>query len=98
MELKELAPAKLNLALHVREKLPDGRHSIETVFAFCTDGDEVSATASDELSLSIGGPFARKLGDSEENLALKAAHALRKRAGVAKGVALTLIKKLPIIS
>ena len=40
MQLKEPAPAKLNLALHVRGKLPDGRHRIETIFAFCTDGDE----------------------------------------------------------
>ena len=98
MELKELAPAKLNLALHVRGKLPDGRHKIETIFAFCTDGDEVSATASDELSLAIGGPFASELGDSENNLALKAARALREQAGVAEGAALTLTKKLPVAS
>ena len=44
MQIKEPAPAKLNLALHVRGKLPDGRHRIETVFAFCTEGDEVAAT------------------------------------------------------
>ena len=93
MELKELAPAKINLALHVRGKLSDGRHKIETVFAFCTDGDEVSATASDDLSLSISGPFARELGDSEDNIALKAARALRERAGLAEGAALTLTKK-----
>ena len=98
MDLKELAPAKLNLALHVRGKLPDGRHRIETVFAFCTDGDEVSATASDDLSLAIGGPFASELGDSEGNLALKAARALREGAGVAEGAALKLTKKLPIAS
>ena len=40
---REIAPAKLNLALHVRGKLPDGRHAIETIFAFCTDGDRLSA-------------------------------------------------------
>ena len=34
---REIAPAKLNLALHVRGKLPDERHAIETVFAFCTE-------------------------------------------------------------
>jgi 4-diphosphocytidyl-2-C-methyl-D-erythritol kinase len=98
MELKELAPAKLNLALHVRGKLPDGRHRIETVFAFCTDGDEVAATTSDGLSLSLAGPFARELDDSKDNLALKAARALRERAGVAQGAALTLTKKLPVAS
>jgi len=50
---REIAPAKLNLALHVRGKLPDGRHSIETVFAFCTDGDRLSAEPYDELSLQV---------------------------------------------
>ena len=28
---REIAPAKLNLALHVRGRLPDGRHAIETL-------------------------------------------------------------------
>ena len=98
MELSEPAPAKINLALHVRGKLPDGRHQIETIFAFCTDGDEVAASPSDEVSLSVGGPFARELGDGEDNLALKAGRALRERAGVAAGAALTLTKKLPVAS
>ena len=31
MRLSEPAPAKLNLALHVRGKLPDGRHALETI-------------------------------------------------------------------
>ena len=39
----ETAPAKLNLALHVRGRLPDGRHALETLFAFCLDGDRVDA-------------------------------------------------------
>ena len=49
MRLAEPAPAKLNLALHVRGKLPDGRHALETVFAFCTDGDRLEAEPADEL-------------------------------------------------
>ena len=60
---REIAPAKLNLALHVRSKLPDGRHSIETIFAFCTDGDRLSAEPADELSLQLSGPFAAELGN-----------------------------------
>jgi 4-diphosphocytidyl-2-C-methyl-D-erythritol kinase len=95
---REIAPAKLNLALHVRGKLPDGRHAIETVFAFCTDGDLLSAEPSDELSLEISGPFAAQLNGSDDNLALKAARALAEAAGVKAGAALTLEKRLPVAS
>jgi 4-diphosphocytidyl-2-C-methyl-D-erythritol kinase len=92
----EPAPAKLNLALHVRGKLPDGRHLIETVFAFCTDGDLVEAEAADELSLSVTGPFGGDL--SNENLVMAAAEALREAAGVNAGAALHLTKNLPVAS
>jgi len=97
MILSEPAPAKLNLALHVRGKLPDGRHSIETLFAFCTEGDLLAAEAADELSLDVVGPFAEGLS-GEENLVLLAAGALREAAGVTAGARLTLNKKLPIAS
>ncbi len=98
MEFSEPAPAKINLALHVRGKLPDGRHKLETIFVFCTDGDRVSASASDHLSLQAIGPFASELGPPEDNLVLKAARALRDAASVTTGAALTLIKNLPVAS
>jgi 4-diphosphocytidyl-2-C-methyl-D-erythritol kinase len=94
----EPAPAKLNLALHVRGKLPDGRHAIETVFAFCTDGDVVEAAAADELSLAVDGPFADQLAGGDHNLVLTAATTLREVAGVATGAALRLRKTLPVAS
>jgi 4-diphosphocytidyl-2-C-methyl-D-erythritol kinase len=97
----EIAPAKLNLALHVRGKLPDGRHAIETIFAFCTDGDRltVEGQSLDEgLSLSVTGPFAAELPAEVDNLVLRAAHALADAAGPGKGAALTLDKRLPVAS
>jgi len=94
----EIVPAKLNLALHVRGKLPDGRHSIETIFAFCTDGDRLTAEEADEISLEVGGPFAADLADETDNLVLRAARALRDALGTAKGAALTLDKRLPVAS
>ena len=92
----EFAPAKLNLALHVRGKLPDGRHSIETIFAFCTDGDRLSGEAIDDgrLELQTSGQFAGELGD--QNLITMAAIALRAAAGVHAGAGLTLDKRLPV--
>ncbi|HKU92658.1 MAG TPA: 4-(cytidine 5'-diphospho)-2-C-methyl-D-erythritol kinase [Sphingomicrobium sp.] len=93
---REIAPAKLNLALHVRGRRDDGRHDIETVFAFCIDGDWLSAEPADALSLAVTGAFAAELHG--ENLVTKAAEALRDAAGVTTGAALTLDKRLPVAS
>jgi 4-diphosphocytidyl-2-C-methyl-D-erythritol kinase len=95
---REIAPAKLNLALHVRGRLPDGRHRLETLFAFCTDGDRLSAEPSDGLSLTITGPFAAETPPGDDNLALRAARALQERAGERRGAALHLDKRLPVAS
>lgn len=94
--MSELAPAKLNLALHVRGKRADGRHDIETLYAFCIDGDRLEAVAEEALSLEMVGPFADTL--EGDNLVLTAAQALRERAGVTHGAALRLTKNLPVAS
>ena len=97
MRFSEPAPAKLNLALHVRGRLADGRHALETLFAFCIDGDMLAAETADGLSLEAGGPFADQL-PVEDNLVLRAASALRDEAGVEAGARLFLTKNLPIAS
>ena len=85
MRLSEPAPAKLNLALHVRGRLPDGRHALETMFAFCTDGDRLEAEAADELS--PGGQPGRspKAFRPRTIWCMRAAEALREAAGVNGG-------------
>ena len=94
----EIAPAKLNLALHVRGRLPDGRHSIETIFAFCIDGDRLTGERADELSLRVTGPFAAELAGEKENLVIRAARALQHSARVSDGATLVLEKSLPVAS
>mgnify|MGYP003575172546 CR=1 FL=1 len=99
MRLSEPAPAKLNLALHVRGKLPDGRHALETLFAFCTDGDMLHAERADHsvYELEMQGEFAKDIG--RENLVTKAYFALQERAGLElEGTLLTLEKRLPVAS
>jgi 4-diphosphocytidyl-2-C-methyl-D-erythritol kinase len=93
----EIAFAKLNLALHVRERLPDGYHRIQTVFAFCEHGDEISAELSDSLSLKLSGPFAGSL-QKAGNIVIEAASALREAGETKKGAALHLRKLLPVAS
>lgn len=94
----EIAPAKLNLALHVRGRLPDGRHAIETIFAFCTEGDRLAGERAEEISLELTGPFAKKLAGEDDNLVIQAARMLRERASVNDGAALVLDKRLPVAS
>ncbi len=88
---QEIAYAKINLALHVRRRRDDGYHDLETVFAFCADGDVVRAEDADALSLTIDGPFAEGLSTTD-NLVLRAAALL----GEGRGAAIRLTKNLPV--
>ncbi len=93
----EIACAKINLALHVRKRLANGYHDIETVFAFLDHGDLLSVEPHDEITLSITGPFAKGLSD-KNNLVLDAARLLAGSAGTAAGASIFLEKRLPIAS
>lgn len=94
----ELAPAKINLALHVRERMTDGYHRLETIFAFAGDGDRLWYAPADDLTLTLTGAFAGQLSAGPDNLVLRAADALRKAAAIGSGAALTLEKNLPVAS
>jgi 4-diphosphocytidyl-2-C-methyl-D-erythritol kinase len=96
--MEERAFAKINLALHVRAREPDGYHRIETLFAFAEDGDRLHVAPGEALTLAIEGPFGAELNKESDNLVLRAAEALRSRCGIAKGAALTLDKRLPLAS
>jgi len=92
----ETAPAKLNLALHLRRRRPDGFHDLETVFAFTAFGDTLIAEPAEALSLTVTGEFAGLAGAGPDNLVLRAAAALALAAGVTAGAALTLEKRIPV--
>lgn len=96
--ITEVAPAKINLYLHVGPVRRDGLHDLASLFVFATDGDRVAATRSRDLSLRIEGPYAAALTrfSVESNLVYRAAVALRRECGVSMGAALTLDKRLPI--
>ena len=94
--MEEIARAKLNLALHVRGREPDGYHRIDTIFAFAEDGDLLRVEPCRELELVVTGPFAHALGAGSDNLVLRAAQALRERLGVEAGARLFLDKRLPV--
>lgn len=94
--MRETGYAKINLALHIRAREADGYHRIETLFAFCEDGDTLEATPSDTLHLETSGPMGADLAAEPDNLVLRAARLLQGEAGVAAGASLRLTKTLPV--
>jgi 4-diphosphocytidyl-2-C-methyl-D-erythritol kinase len=95
-----LAPAKINLALHVTGQRPDGYHEIESLAVFTRFGDRIEAGLAEEDGLSISGKYASSMPADDGNLILKARDALRQRFGAdaTPPVALTLEKNLPVAS
>ncbi|QNE31854.1 4-(cytidine 5'-diphospho)-2-C-methyl-D-erythritol kinase [Sphingomonas sp. NBWT7] len=100
----EPAPAKLNLALHVRRRRVDGYHDLETLFVFCRDGDTITLANAPADCLTVTGPFAAALGASgaaawpADNLVTRAADAFRAAFGVSARHAIRLEKNLPVAS
>ncbi|KQN03751.1 4-(cytidine 5'-diphospho)-2-C-methyl-D-erythritol kinase [Sphingomonas sp. Leaf25] len=94
----EPAPAKLNLALHVRARRDDGYHELETLFAFVTDGDQVTIAPADVDSFAITGPFGAGLAGEGDNLVTRARDAFRAVFGEGRPFAITLDKHLPVAS
>lgn len=93
----ELAPAKLNLALHVRHRRPDGYHELETLFAFVDHGDTIGVTLAEADSFTLTGPFAGVLASEGDNLVTRAAARFGDVFG-GGAQAITLEKRLPVAS
>jgi 4-diphosphocytidyl-2-C-methyl-D-erythritol kinase len=92
----EKAPAKVNLTLRVLGRRADGYHELESLVAFAGVGDALTFAPGDALTLTVSGPTAPAVGDSADNLVLKAAHALAERiAGLTLG-RFALSKRLPV--
>jgi 4-diphosphocytidyl-2-C-methyl-D-erythritol kinase len=98
--VEEIAPAKINLYLHVGGLRRDRLHDLRSLFVFADGGDLVTAEPARDLSLTITGPFSPPLlrEPTEKNLVMRAARALRAAAGVSGGARITLDKRLPIAS
>ncbi len=97
MRRDALAPAKVNLFLHVGPVDADGYHPLASLVAFADLGDRLSAAPADSLSLAITGPFAAGLAGEGDNLVLRALKALGQVAGTGSpGLRITLDKQLPI--
>ena len=96
--IREFAPAKINLFLHVTGRRADGYHLISSLMVFADIGDELTAAPGKGLSLAVDGPFGGGLPVDDGNLVMRAAARLAALVGVAPDTALRLTKNLPVAS
>ena len=94
--LTETAPAKVNLTLRVTGRRPDGYHELESLVAFARVGDRLAFAPGDALALKVAGPFVAAAGDVADNLVLKAARELARRAPDLTLGRFDLLKELPV--
>ncbi len=97
MAAARLAPAKVNLFLHVGPPEADGYHPLASLVAFADVGDRLAVEPAGRLSLIVTGPFAGALEGEGDNLVLRAVRALAAAAGIDEpGLRITLDKQLPV--
>ncbi|MEM9429565.1 MAG: 4-(cytidine 5'-diphospho)-2-C-methyl-D-erythritol kinase [Pseudomonadota bacterium] len=86
-----LAPAKVNLCLHITGRRPDGYHMLDSLVVFVGVGDLIEAEPARTTSLAVRGPFSDGLSNGADNLATKAAELMG-------GGSVLLTKNLPVAS
>lgn len=95
--VREFAPAKINLALHVLGRRADGYHEINSVVAFADVGDALELRLAAQTGLTVVGPFAAEVPVNSHNLVLKA-HAAISTLVAVPAIEMKLTKNLPVAS
>lgn len=88
------APAKLNLFLHVTGRGDDGRHALETLFVALDFGDTIALASRDDGAIRRAGGWQDIPED--EDLALRAARALKSASGCREGADIAVTKRIPV--
>ena len=94
MKLTCLAPAKLNLFLHVVGRRPDGYHLLQTLFRFIDLHDTLHFTLREDGAVhrtnSVEGVA------EEQDLCVRAARLLQRETGCTSGVDIMVEKRIPL--
>jgi 4-diphosphocytidyl-2-C-methyl-D-erythritol kinase len=88
------APAKVNLFLHVTGRRSDGYHTLESLFAPIDWADTVTLASRDDGAIVRASALSGV--DARDDLAVRAARALRDATGVAHGVTISVEKRIPM--
>ena len=93
-QIQLLAPAKLNLFLHITGRRADGYHLLQTIFQLLDYGDVLTFTVTSHPAIVrdydlVGVP-------AHQDLVVRAARLLQSHCEIAQGVRIELDKRLPM--
>tara|TARA_Y100000996_G_C22503249_1_gene635312 strand:+ start:300 stop:1184 length:885 start_codon:yes stop_codon:yes gene_type:complete len=94
--IKILAPAKINLFLNVRSKLPSGLHEIESLVVFSDVCDEINIIKSSKTSINFNGIMGKDLPSYKNNIILKAINFIKSNFKIKSHVSILLRKNIPV--
>jgi 4-diphosphocytidyl-2-C-methyl-D-erythritol kinase len=86
------APAKLNLFLHVTGRRHDGYHELQTAYVLTELADWLDFERRTDGAIVRDGDL---IGRVEDDLAVRAAHALRQASGTSLGATISVTKRIP---
>jgi len=89
------APAKINLALHVTGRRPDGYHLLDSIAVFADVADRITIEPGEKFVLSLSGPFAKHAPGDASDLAHRAANAFFAHTGLASACSIRVEKNIP---
>ncbi len=96
--MRYLAPAKLNLFLHITGRRADGYHNLETVFQLVDLCDELEITSRDDGRILRNpppdDPMLAALDDAQD-LTVRAARLLQRESGTKQGANIHVRKRIP---
>lgn len=88
------APAKLNLFLHITGRRPDGYHELQTAFQLLDFADSIEIEPTGDSAITrLEGPTGVP---ADEDLAVRAARALKVATGTGRGARLKVHKRIPM--
>lgn len=93
-----LAPAKINLFLHVTGRREDGYHLLQSLVVFADACDDLEFARHDSLYIDVEGHFAGDVSDVRSNLVYKAALLLAAEYNIEPKGKIILQKNLPVAS
>lgn len=89
-----MAPAKLNLMLHIVGRRTDGYHLLQTVFQLLDYGDQLQFELRGDSAIHLDSELAGV--NTPDNLVYRAARLLQQTSGTALGAAIAINKVLPM--